>query len=75
LTNAYDATESQQTRTDDKGKYKFFEIQVGDYVLYSAKSGFYPSSTTFRLDNGEQQVTDIKLEVAPKFDVLGREKK
>ncbi len=75
LTNAYDATESQQTRTDDKGKYKFMEIQVGDYVLYSAKSGFYPSATTFRLDNGEQQVADVKLEVAPKFDVLGREKK
>jgi protocatechuate 3,4-dioxygenase beta subunit len=75
LTNAYDATESQQTRTDDKGKYKFNEIQVGDYVLYTAKSGFYPSATTFRLDNGERQAADLKLEVAPTFAVLGGQTK
>lgn len=77
LTNAYHATETQpqQTRTDKNGKYKFTEIQLGDYVLYSTKTGFYPNATTFRLDNGEQQVADVKLEVAPKFNILGRQEK
>ena len=75
LTNAYDATETQQMRTDEKGRYKFNTIQVGDYILYSTKSGFYSSATTFRLNNGKQQTADLKLEVAPKFDVLQIQKK
>lgn len=70
LTNAYDARKIQQTRTDEKGKYKFNTIQVGDFILSSAKSGFYPSAATLRINNGEQKTADIKLEVAPKLDIL-----
>jgi Carboxypeptidase regulatory-like domain len=66
---------SHQRRTDAQGRYDFFSLEVGDFVVYVAKPGFLPSSTAFRLNNGEEKLIDIKLKVAPKFEFLPKIKK
>ena len=65
LTNAYNAGESQQVRTDGQGRYSLREIQVGDYVLYVTRPGFGVSVTGLRLSNGEKKRADVRLVPAP----------
>jgi hypothetical protein len=66
---------SFQGRTDAQGQYDFGSLEVGDFVVYAAKPGFLPSSTAFRLNNGEKKTVDIELKVAPEFEYLPKPKK
>ena len=66
---------SHQRRTNAQGRYDFVSLEVGDFVVYVAKPGFLPSSTAFRLNNGEEKLIDIELKVAPKFEFLPKLKK
>ena len=59
---------SLQQRTNDQGRYDFFPLEVGDFVLYVAKPGFLPGSAAFRVNNGEEKAIDIELKVAPPFE-------
>jgi 5-hydroxyisourate hydrolase-like protein (transthyretin family) len=72
--SAYEESDWEQVRTDNRGKYEFKEIQPGDYVLYFTKQGFLPAATTFRINfptkSVEQKIPDIKLEAEPKSESL-----
>jgi protocatechuate 3,4-dioxygenase beta subunit len=64
--NAFNASETDQVRTDKRGDFKFRLIQPGQYVVYAVKPGFLASATTLELRNGARKSIDLVL------DGLGR---
>jgi hypothetical protein len=65
---------SAQIRTDAKGNYSIGTLEVGDYVLIVSRPNYLPSSTAFRLNNGEQKKYSFELKVAPKFEFFPKKK-
>jgi steroid delta-isomerase-like uncharacterized protein len=64
LTNAFDPSHFEQTRSDAKGKFHFNEIQVGDYILQATIKGFLPKAANIRLGNGEHKIESLTLTLA-----------
>lgn len=65
---------STQVRTDSKGSFSVGTSEVGDYVLIVSKPNYLPTSTAFRLNNGEKKQQNLELRVAPKFEFLPKKK-
>ncbi len=74
IPNVAETWVSTQVRTDAKGSYSIGTLEVGDYVLIVSKPNYLPTSTAFRLNNGEQKKQNLDLKVAPKFEFLPKKK-
>ena len=61
LTSLYNPSESQQVRSDDRGKYILLLMQEGDYLLHASKPGYEVASKTISIRSGERKTADLSL--------------
>ena len=61
LTSLYNSTESQQVRTDERGRYSLLLMQEGDYVLHASKPGYVVRITTISLRSGGRKTVSLTL--------------